>query len=157
MDPAAEKAPTSFSATGLPSGLKVDKKTGLITGRPTKSFPGGKDVVLGAANTQKADPVSDNIIIKDFPSNLAGVYSATVNRDATLNDELGGRLDVTISATGALSGTLMLGAERISIKGGIEVDAEEVLPPTFTTTLKRKGGKPDVTLTFGIDTTPARA
>lgn len=153
VDPAAEKAPTSFSATGLPSGLKVDRKTGMITGRPTKPFPGGKDVVLGAANTQKADTVSDNIIIKAFPPDLAGVYSATVNRDATLNDELGGRLDVTISATGALSGTLMLGAERISIKGGIEVDASEVLPPTFTTTLKRKGGKPDVTLTFDIDTT----
>jgi len=149
VDPAPEKAPTTYTAANLPAGLKVNPKTGKTRGRPTKAFPAGRDVTLGAANTQKADPVVETIIIKDFPANLAGTYSGTVDPDPALNDGLGGRIDVTISATGALTGTLTLGAERIPLKGGIEVDAAEVLPPNYTVTLKRKNGT-NVTLAFDM-------
>lgn len=151
VDPAASKAPTSYSATNLPPGLRLNNKTGLITGRPTRS--GERTVVLGAANTQRSDTVSETIDIAPFPENLAGVYMATVDRDPALNDSLGGRLDLTISPTGALSGSLLLGVERLAIRGGIEVSVSSAIKPNYTTTLKRRGGRPDVTLTFEIDTT----
>lgn len=148
--PAASKAPTSFSATNLPPGLRLNSKTGLITGRPTRD--GSRLVTLGAANTQKSDTLQENVSIAPFPENLAGIYMATVDREGALNDSLGGRLDVTISPTGALSGSLLLGAERLAIRGGIEVSVNPAIKPVYTATLKRRGGKPDAILTFEIDT-----
>ena len=147
VDPAPEKAPLTYKATGLPPGLKLNTKTGLITGRPTK--PGTYEVTLTASNSSASDPVKETVVIDAFPVDLSGTYTALVDRDATLNDRLGGRLDLTISSTGALSGTLTFGTERLSIKSAIEVDATGVLDPTGTVTLKRKN-KPEAVLTFDI-------
>jgi ELWxxDGT repeat protein len=148
VDPAPEKAPLTYTAKGLPTGLKLNPKTGVIAGRPTKA--GAFDVTLTARNTATSDPVTETIVIDTFPANLSGSYAALVDRDAGLNDRLGGRLDITVSGTGALSGTLTFGSERLGIKGGLEVDATGTLDPTFTVTLKRKN-KPDAVLTFDID------
>ena len=148
VDPAPEKAPLTYSAKGLPTGLKLNAKTGVIAGRPTK--PGTFEVTLTAKNTATSDPVTETVVIDAFPAGLAGSYSGLVDRDADLNDLLGGRLDLTVSGTGALSGTLTFGSERLGIKGGLEVDATGTLDPTFTVTLKRKN-KPEATLTFDID------
>lgn len=148
VDPAPEKAPLTYTASGLPPGLKVNPKTGVISGRPTK--PGTYDVTLTAINSAKSDPVTESIFIDDFPEDLSGTYSALVNRDADLNDRLGGRLDLVISSTGALSGSLTFGTEKLAIKGGIEVDASGTLPPAFTIELKRKS-KPVAVLTLEIE------
>ena len=148
VDPAPEKAPLTYIASGLPTGLRVNPKTGLISGRPTKSGP--FQVTLTAINSARSDPVVETVFIESFPADLAGSYAALVDRDATLNDRLGGRLDLTVSGTGALSGTLTFGSERLPIKGGLEVDATGALDPTFTVALKRKG-RPDAVLTLDID------
>lgn len=148
VDPAPEKAPLTYTAQGLPTGLKVNPKTGLIFGRPTKA--GTFEVTLTAINSAKSDPVTETVVIDSFPDDLAGSYAALVDRDADLNDRLGGRLDLTVSSTGALSGTLIFGSERLGIKGGLEVDATGALDPTYTVTLERKN-KPDAVLTFDID------
>jgi autotransporter-associated beta strand protein len=46
---AATNSPTSFSASGLPSGLILDAASGLITGTPAEA--GTFDVTVGAANS----------------------------------------------------------------------------------------------------------
>jgi hypothetical protein len=46
---AASNSPTSYSATGLPGGLTLNKKTGLITGTPT-AIDGSYNVNLVASN-----------------------------------------------------------------------------------------------------------
>jgi alpha-galactosidase len=48
--PATGDRPIVFSATGLPSGLKIDAKTGIITGRLSK--PGSYVVTLNAKNAK---------------------------------------------------------------------------------------------------------
>ncbi len=52
----ATNTPTSFSASGLPSGLTLDTSTGAITG--TVSAPGSWDVTLTAANEAGAGTLS---------------------------------------------------------------------------------------------------
>ncbi len=48
--PATGDRPMSFSASGLPSGLKIDTKTGIITGKLAKA--GSYTVTLGAKNAK---------------------------------------------------------------------------------------------------------
>jgi len=48
--PATGDRPMTFSASGLPSGLKLDTKTGIITGKLSK--PGTFTVALGAKNAK---------------------------------------------------------------------------------------------------------
>jgi hypothetical protein len=45
----AANSPTSFNATGLPTGLSVDTATGIISGQPTT--PGSYNIVISATNT----------------------------------------------------------------------------------------------------------
>lgn len=54
----AAYAPTSFSATGLPAGLSIDKDTGLITGKPTQT--GTFNVTLSTSN---ANGTSTSVLV----------------------------------------------------------------------------------------------
>ncbi|TDU66625.1 ELWxxDGT repeat protein [Prosthecobacter fusiformis] len=160
IDPDASRAALTYSAKGLPSGLKLDTKTGLITGRPTKaSPPEGYTITLTAKNsivsTLEQSTTTDNIIVEAYPTNLEGIYIGTVARNTAVNRDLGGRLDLTVTKTGAYSGSLTLGATKLSIKGAVNVflDAEDK-DPTATFQLKpaASSGLPAfLALTFEID------
>lgn len=159
-DPA--RAALTYSASGLPPGLKIDAKTGLISGRPTKASPSGQPykVVITAKNTinptNAADIVTDpqDVAIEDFPTGVEGVYAGIVEHDGEINGHLGGRLDLTVTKTGAFSGSLMLGASKLPLKGAVNVyRAETSTLPEFELTLKR-AGKPapeDVKLKVQLD------
>ncbi len=58
----ATNSATSYSASGLPSGLKIDKKTGVISGRPTKK--GTFSVKLSAKNGQGTGTVTLKLTVK---------------------------------------------------------------------------------------------
>jgi hypothetical protein len=60
---ASGKRPIQFSAKGLPKGLKLDPKTGIITG--TAHDRGMFSITLGAANSEGGDKKLVNFIIGD--------------------------------------------------------------------------------------------
>ncbi|MES2739043.1 MAG: putative Ig domain-containing protein [Verrucomicrobiota bacterium] len=154
IDPSPLKAALTYSATGLPPGLKVNVKTGEISGRPTKE--GNYTPTLTAKNTLGGDSylVQPAINIETFPSGVEGIYAGTVAHDGEINGHLGGRLDLTITKTGAFSGSLFLGGSKLSIKGAVDVfRAETNTLPTFALLVKRTG-KPvpePVTLTVQLN------
>ncbi|HAL72554.1 MAG TPA: hypothetical protein DCP71_12365 [Verrucomicrobiales bacterium] len=154
IDPSALKAALTYSATGLPPGLKVNVKTGEISGRPTKE--GNYTPTLTAKNTFGGDSylVQTAINIETFPSGVEGIYAGTVAHDGEINGHLGGRLDLTITKTGAFSGSLFLGGSKLPIKGAVDVfRAEDNTLPTFALLVKRTG-KPvpePVTLTVQLN------
>ena len=153
VDPAAERTPLTYSAKGLPAGLKLDAKSGLISGKPTKS--GDFPITVTAKNTFGSDSSDEQTItIAPFPDNIAGVYIGTVAHDEVINGHLGGRLDLSISGTGSFTGSLMLGATKIALKGAVDIDVNEVLPPGATLNLlpSVKSGIAPITLTFAINT-----
>ena len=56
---------TGWSATGLPTGMKFDAKTGTFTGTPTK--PGRYTVVFTKKIDKETHTVSTTVIVADFP------------------------------------------------------------------------------------------
>ncbi|MCW0217596.1 MAG: immunoglobulin domain-containing protein, partial [Prosthecobacter sp.] len=135
------EAPSTFAAKGLPSGLKMDTKTGIISGRPTKS--GDFSVTMTAKNTLGSTTTIGSLLIKAYPDSLSGVYVGLVERSTEINGSLGGRVDLTVTTTGSYSGTLTLGATKYKLKGIIEVNAEtpdaEEVPTVLSLIVPRKG------------------
>lgn len=145
-DPA--RAALTYSAKGLPPGLKINAKTGEISGRPTKASPSGQpyQVIITAKNTinpQNPDDIvtpAQSVEIAEFPAGVEGIYAGTVEHNGEINGHLGGRLDLTITKTGAFSGSLLLGGSKLPLKGSVEVYRPEVLDlPNLTLVVKRTG------------------
>lgn len=131
VDPDVRKAPMKWSAKGLPSGLVIHPVQGIISGRPLAPDKNGQPyvVTLTAANSGGSHSVDVLLSVFSPPEGLAGQYTARLDRQPALNGDLGGRLDFTVTPTGALSGQLMLGAAVHKFVGNLDIDLNEALPP----------------------------
>lgn len=149
-----EAAATSFSSSRLPSGLKLDSKTGVISGVPTT--PGSFSVTLNASNgfTPAPTPLTVTIVIVAMPTGLDGTYSGLVSRELEINGLAGGRSDITVAKSGAYTGSVVLAGTKYSFKGNLRfaVDAGQAIPPyNAEVSILRKGISAPLTLRFEID------
>lgn len=144
------QTPASYGATGLPPGLSINTKSGLISGKPTKA--GTFTIKLTATNSFGSDSTTNNTItIAPFPDHIAGVYAGPVSRNAALNSSQGGRFDLTIASTGKFTGGLTLGATRHALIGALDIAPNGTpLSPSATVTIKRAGALPSLTVTFTL-------
>ncbi|GAA5141542.1 hypothetical protein GCM10023213_25840 [Prosthecobacter algae] len=151
------KTPVSYAAAGLPAGLKLDAKTGKITGRPTKAGAFAVKVsAINALGTSKTDPINPVLTVQAIPEGAVGVFAGWIPRDE-LNGELGGRFDMTVTALGTFSGRVTLGGNIHAFKGilDIDLDPDTGVPqsPNATITIARTGKPvpPPLTLTFALN------
>lgn len=146
------ESPVSYSAKNLPTGLVLDKKLGTISGVPTvaKTF---LKVSVTATNSQGSTTSGEQSIdINPLPPGVTGTFTGIVDRHATVNASLGGRVDFTIASTGVISGSLILGTAKLPFKGVIQIDATlPIEPPTASISVARKG-KPPATFQLTLDT-----
>lgn len=158
VDAAPTKAPTSFSAKTLPAGLRIDAKTGIISGVPTKK--GATNVLITATNGVLPNPAGETVTltIVDVPTGLDGTYTGLIDREPNLNENLGGRIDLTVTkATGAFSGSLTMGVLNHKFTGwlGFGISSSptpSAIPPyTAIVTVSRGLILAPLTLTFTID------
>ncbi|MES2598754.1 MAG: immunoglobulin domain-containing protein [Verrucomicrobiota bacterium] len=151
VDAAVNKAPASFDATGLPPGLVINKATGLISGKPTKSGTYNKIVLkLNSPVPQGNRSIAATLIISDLPENIAGTYVGPVERINVLGADLGGKLDnLVVATTGAISGKLILGAASWPLVGAVTVNpnTDEV---TASISVKRLISQAPLTITFKL-------
>lgn len=162
----AANAPLTYSAKNLAPGLKLDTKTGRITGVPTAAGIGTRSVLLGATNGIAPIPalVGADLTIVNLPAGLEGLFHGLVERDAEVNDMAGGRIELTVTKTGSYSGKVILGANSYSYKGNLSFgidpdpdnnpmtnDAEAVPPFTGSVIIPRKGIAAPLSLSFTID------
>lgn len=142
----------SFSATGLPPGLKMDSTTGVISGRVTASKPVPYKIKITAKNPVGSDVVEVSLMVDPFPSGAVGTFVAHVPRHEW-NDGLGGRLDLVSTTAGSFSGKLTLGSRKpVIIKGGLlAVTRDEGSRPAGTVELAQAAPQPPLTLTFELN------
>jgi hypothetical protein len=112
----ASNSPTSYDASGLPSGLSVNTATGAITGTPTVS--GTSSVSIGATNaggtgeailTLTVSPPAPVITSAASATGIVGSafsYTITANNSPTSFNATGLPAGLTVTtATGVISGT----------------------------------------------------
>lgn len=156
----AANGATKFTASGLPSGVKLNPATGELTGKPLAAKldklgnPLPYQVKLGAANLAGAGPV---IIvpwtIQPLPSAMHGRFELLVDRDAPINSNLGGHITLLLTSGGKASGALLQQGKKYSLTGQIEV-APGGGDASLSATVKRPRGMGDLVLNLPGMTAP---
>ncbi len=140
----ASPAPSGYAASGLPAGLKFNAASGLISGRPTAS--GLFMVRLKAKNGKGFGPeIVAPLVVRALPTGAVGTFVGMVERDAAVNGNLGGRLDLTTTVTGAYTLKLTQGTTAVTQKGVLDVVLGQA--PEINATL----GSASVRLVFDPD------
>ena len=98
----AANFPATFNLTGLPKGLTWNKTTGVISGRPAAS---GTFIVRASATNAAGTSatVSAALVVQALPTGTVGSFIGLIDRAATVNDDLGGRLDLTTTSSGSFT------------------------------------------------------
>ncbi|MEQ1751804.1 MAG: Ig domain-containing protein, partial [Prosthecobacter sp.] len=118
---------TSFAATGLPRGVTLNTRTGLITGRPLVS--GNFTLIFTAWNgPAKSAPLTVYWTVEPLPAGTAGSYNALLDRQDWLNGGYGGSLRLTVNADGTYSGVINRGYHSNRIVGQLETQPGGVAP-----------------------------
>lgn len=146
--------PTSFAATGLPPGVKLNTKTGLLNGKPT--VEGDFTVVFTASNSGgKSDPVTVSWTVLPLPGTAVGSFTGLVERSSSLSYDatqklsgLGGIITLKSTVKGSFTGMLTLETKAHSFRGVFDATVEG--NPSGSVTVKRKSA-PSLVLAFSIN------
>jgi hypothetical protein len=108
--------PKTFTATGLPSGLKLTGATGVIAGRP--AVAGIFNVQIRATNTGgKSTLVTARLTVKALDRGFVGSFGGWFERDAPTNRGLGGMINLTVTANGSYTFKVTGGLDKSGSKG----------------------------------------
>ncbi|MCA1964984.1 MAG: immunoglobulin domain-containing protein, partial [Prosthecobacter sp.] len=145
----------TFNILGLPPGLVYDKNTGRITGRPTR--PGDYRVTFTATNKSGTSPaVIRSIRVFSMGSGLSGTFIANVSASDALNGGKGGRLNLSVTSSGAYTATLQMAKDQFRATGSmvlvnVVTDENGLTNKVYlgSATLPRRG-RSSLSLTFQI-------
>lgn len=122
----AANYPKTFTATGLPKGLKIAPTTGIITGRA--EVTGVFNVQLQAANTGGKSLIRTvPLIVKALDQDLVGTFVGLINRDATANNNLGSKIDLVVTTKGSFTLKVTTGSKAVSVKGFLAATAPQIV------------------------------
>lgn len=135
-----------FAVSGLPKGMTVNAATGIISGRPTAlnknpAEPFNLTITLTNGKAKVQRPAT--LLVNNILTNLDGVYTAWIARSTfsggySHTGNLGGRIDMTLTKLGSISGNLILGAAKpIKFTGFLNDPA--AASPTATILIRRPG------------------
>lgn len=119
-DVTAESGVKSVKLTGLPNGLKYDKKTSRIVGTPTKSGTFTYSITVVSKAKMKGTMTMGTVKVPEFSNIVVGNYKGGM----TLGGKLG-QLTMKFSNKGKTTGKLVFGNKKsLAIKSGWFTSAE---------------------------------
>lgn len=134
----------SFSASGLPPGLKINAASGEIYGVPVAASKAPHKVRITARNLLGSDMLNTTLFIQPLPAGIEGVFTGKVARSALLSDvpgdgngALGGRLDFKVAKSGKASGKLVIGAKPFAFRSAVQVDPLDNSRATLKVNIRR--------------------
>lgn len=148
----AMHSPTRFAIQGLPPGVRLDAKTGQISGRPTTilQMPRRYELSITASNAAGTSAaLRTSVVVQPLPGYTAGKFHGHISRHETVNAGHGGRFQLTVSPLGALSGRLSLGAAAHGFSGKMD-QPEAGRDVTATVVIARTRPQTALMLTFTI-------
>jgi hypothetical protein len=148
-----EGAPVTYKVVGtMPSGLKLNNATGMITGIPTKGREEPYQLTISASNLAGPAPASITfgITVKAIPPGAVGTFHGLVDRNPDLNGDLGSRFELTTTGLGSYSGKIITGATTQAIKGKLKTYPLDPDHPSLYLEIPRKG-KPTLIVDVSFD------
>ena len=144
--------PTSYIASGLPTGLKLDAKTGAIKGIPSKAYESGQTAQISAKNATGTGPKQPiTFVIKSVPVEAIGTFVARVERASDNAADLGGRIDLTTSSKGSFTAKLMAGTLAYAGKGYMTITEEDSEPVVNVSIQFLRKGAPTLVANLTLD------
>jgi hypothetical protein len=112
----SNESQTSYAVTGLPPGLVYNPATATISGTATKS--GFYNISVVPSNPAGIGPLKTFVLkVEPVPISVRGNFAGLIDRQSTVNGNLGGSLRFTVGSTGLLSGRLVNGKVEYSFTG----------------------------------------
>jgi hypothetical protein len=144
-----ENKAASYVAANLPPGLRLNQKTGEISGTPTK--PGDYALKVTPYNAAKAaqTPVTFRIKVAGLSPGVVGKFSGLVERSTAVNSNLGASVQLTTTGTGLYSGKLLVGTRSYTLKGRLGLEADRPTAANVSVPLPQLG--PNATLVLEFD------
>ena len=134
-------APVTYTVTGtIPAGLTLNQATGVISGVPTTK--GDYPLTVKAKNLagSAAATLTFTLHVDPLPAGVVGTFHGYVERSSTAHftadANLGARFEMTTTANGAVTGSVLEGVTKKPFVGG-KIVASSATPntPTFTVAL----------------------
>ncbi|MCB1063683.1 MAG: putative Ig domain-containing protein [Verrucomicrobiae bacterium] len=125
-----------WTAQGLPPGLKIDPKTGIISGTPTSSGEFDRIVISAINAFGRATSRVYLLVVAPIPTLATGQFSGLFDRESPESDGLGARVDLAINQRGRWSGRVLIGRKRYSIRGTLDTSG---VSPTLNATFRHLG------------------
>jgi hypothetical protein len=148
----AENKAASYLAVNLPPGLRLNKKTGEISGTPTK--PGDYALKVTPYNPEGVaqTAVTFNIKVAGLSPGVVGKFSGLVERATAVNSNLGASVQLTTTGAGLYSGKLLVGTRSYTLKGRLGLEAERPTAANVSVPLPQLGPNAMLNLDFDGET-----
>ena len=157
-------SPNTFSALGLPKGLILNATNGAISGTPTvasKDQVQGDEVTFTVGNEFGKVTLKVRLLIKPLPPGVEGSFSGPIYLYSQLGSNTGGMMNVTITSTGAYTGSAVIGTETLPFSGSVFTSGPTATSAIGGIVLKPKHLSSALFITFQItdygDADPATA
>lgn len=145
---AATNSPNKWTVSGLPPGVSVNTATGIITGRATAA--GQYVVQVQATNLAGPSPIVRlTLTVQSLPTGSVGSFIALADRHASVNNNLGSRIDFTTQSTGTFSGTLVQNGITYRFSGAL--NSAYNTNPQLLVTIPRAAPQPALLLNLTLD------
>ncbi|RFC41933.1 MAG: Immunoglobulin I-set domain-containing protein/repeat domain (List_Bact_rpt) [Verrucomicrobia bacterium] len=108
--------PLGYSASNVPPGVAFNASTGVLSGSPMQA---GNYAVSITGASPGAVPLTFEINVALLDPGLVGTFQGWIERNPTLNKNLGSTLQITTTSKGAYSGKLVSGVTATAFRGSL--------------------------------------